>query len=293
MPALTQARERLEQFVAQGPAAGQVQKQAAGVAGEPAGDVQELVAQALRLAAGKLAGEQEALRPGEQILGDEDELEPGRVGGERAEGEVAKPGAFAAADPVLDERVGAVELFEPGDPSALLVGDEDLEAVALTSVKESCAPGWGRSWRQIPRVPCSQPFASRSRASSATAAPSRCSPAWVSAGRQPCSGTARIACLTGSVRSKPTEKRKLRAATWSRKACVAPPELVRTSRPGPTASSGSCSSARSSTAAVAGRIGACVVKPQRAQVGQAVAAVEAGITDSRRLAPDRLMNDPG
>jgi hypothetical protein len=126
-----QARERLEQLVAPGPAVRQVQTELAGVAGEPAGDVQEPVAETLRLAAGELAGEQQPFCPGEQVLGAEDELEPGRVGGERAEGEVAQAGVFAAADPVFDDGMLAVQLLEPLDPSALLVGDEDLEAVAV------------------------------------------------------------------------------------------------------------------------------------------------------------------
>ena len=110
---------------------GRCKAELAGVAGEPAGDVQQSVAQPFWFAAGELAGEQQPLRPGEQVLGGEDELEPGGVRLEGAEGEVLEAGVFAAADPVLDERVLAVELFEPGDPFALLVGDEDLEAVPV------------------------------------------------------------------------------------------------------------------------------------------------------------------
>ena len=68
-----------------------MEAQPAGVAGEPAGDVQKPVAQPLRLTAGKLAGEQQPLRPGEQILADQDKFEPGRVGGERAGGDVFEP----------------------------------------------------------------------------------------------------------------------------------------------------------------------------------------------------------
>jgi len=50
-----------------------------------------LIAQPLRLTAGKLVGEQQPLRPGEQILADQDKFEPGRVGGERAGGDVFEP----------------------------------------------------------------------------------------------------------------------------------------------------------------------------------------------------------
>jgi hypothetical protein len=126
-----EACECLKERLAPGPAARQVQAQAAGVAGEPAGDVQQPVAEAFRFAAGERAVEQQPLRPGEQIPGGEDELEPGGVRLEGAEGEIVEAGVPAAADPVFDDGVVAVQLFEPLDPAALLVGDEDLEAVAV------------------------------------------------------------------------------------------------------------------------------------------------------------------
>ncbi len=57
------------------------------VAGEGAGDMQEPVAEAFGLAASELSvGEEEPLRPDQQVLADEHELEPGRVGLEGAEG---------------------------------------------------------------------------------------------------------------------------------------------------------------------------------------------------------------
>ena len=110
------------------------------VAGEAAGDVQEPVAQPFRFAAGKLAAEQQPLCPGEQVLGAEREFEPGGVRLEAAEGQVAQAGVLAAADPVLDDGVLAVELLEPLDPAALLVGDEDLEAVAVVVGKGELRP---------------------------------------------------------------------------------------------------------------------------------------------------------
>ena len=70
--------------------------------GEAAGDVEQAVAEPLRLAAGKLgAGEQETLRPEEQVLADQDELEPGGVRLEVAEGEVGEAGVLGAADPLF------------------------------------------------------------------------------------------------------------------------------------------------------------------------------------------------
>ena len=77
------------------------------VAGEAGSDVQESVAQALGLAAGELgSNEEQPLRPDEQVLTDQYELEPGRVGLEGAEGEVAKTALLAAADPVPRRRRG-------------------------------------------------------------------------------------------------------------------------------------------------------------------------------------------
>src|SRR3990172_7120462 len=100
--------------------------------GEAGGDVEQPVAEPLRLAAGEVgAREQESLRPEEQVLADQHQLEPGRVRLEVAEGEVGKAGVLAAGDPVLAGGAGAVELLEAGDPRALLVGEEDLEAVAV------------------------------------------------------------------------------------------------------------------------------------------------------------------
>ncbi len=87
------------------------------------------------------------------------------------------------------------------------------ELARCSRVKESCAPGCGRSRRQIARVPAGQ--RERSSESSAAAAPSRGSPAWVSAGRHACSETASTASRTGSVRSKPTEKPSPRPTTKS------------------------------------------------------------------------------
>jgi hypothetical protein len=90
-----QALEGCEELLAPGPAARQVQTELAGVAGEPAGDVEEPVAEPFGFAAGELAAEQQPLRPGEQVLGAEGELEPGGVRLEGAEGEVFQAGVFA------------------------------------------------------------------------------------------------------------------------------------------------------------------------------------------------------
>jgi hypothetical protein len=63
-----------------------VQGEAAGVAGELAGDVQQPVAQSLGLADGVLAVEQQQLGPDGQIVGAERGFQPRLVGRERREG---------------------------------------------------------------------------------------------------------------------------------------------------------------------------------------------------------------
>ena len=59
------------------------------------------------------------------------------------EGEVAKSAFLTAADPVLAGGAGALELLEAGDPAALLVGEEDLEAVAVVIGEGELGAGVG------------------------------------------------------------------------------------------------------------------------------------------------------
>ena len=104
---------------------------AAGVAGDARGDVQESVAEPFWFpAACRGLGQQESLCPGDQVLAREHELEPDRVGREGAERRLRRP-LFGAADRVLDARTATVDLLEPRDAPAGLVGDEDLEAVPV------------------------------------------------------------------------------------------------------------------------------------------------------------------
>ena len=60
-----------------------MQRDAAGVAGELAGDVEDAVAQSFGLAALVFAVEGEMLGPGDDVVGGERELEPRGVRGER------------------------------------------------------------------------------------------------------------------------------------------------------------------------------------------------------------------
>lgn len=126
-----QPREGRDQGFGPGPGARQAQAGAPGRAHHPAGDVQEALAQPLGLGEGQLALEAEKTGPGEQLLGDQRELQPHLVVFEGGEGQVAHPGVLAAADLVLDFCPAAVAQLQGRDVGAVLVGDEGGVAIAL------------------------------------------------------------------------------------------------------------------------------------------------------------------
>lgn len=107
---------------------------------QAAGDVEQPVAQPLRLAAGELGvGEEESLRPAEQVvLGDQDELEPGRVGLEVAEGKVAQSALLAAGDAILADSSLPMQLLDASDPRApCWLVRKTWKRYPFASVKES------------------------------------------------------------------------------------------------------------------------------------------------------------
>ena len=89
-----------------------MERAAAPGAGEPAGDVEEAVAEPFRFRAREFALEHEQPEPGEQVLREQHELEPGLVGLERLEGQPAEPELLRFLDPVLDAGVQAVARLE-------------------------------------------------------------------------------------------------------------------------------------------------------------------------------------
>ena len=117
-----------------------------------------------------LAVEQQPLRPAGQVTGGQDQLQPDGVAAPLVKRQVAQARGLAAADAILDAGALAVAQLQHGDV-AVLVGDEDLEAVPV-GVGEAPGRRGGSSRRQIARVPCGQPAKSRLE-SSATSAPSR------------------------------------------------------------------------------------------------------------------------
>lgn len=103
--------------------------EAASTAGEAGGDVQQSVAELLRLGSGEFAVQEQEAGPGQEIGRREAEFEPGRVDGEVPGGEAAEACGLAALDVVLDGGVSAMtDLQELGGTSAGVrgVGEEYL-----------------------------------------------------------------------------------------------------------------------------------------------------------------------
>ena len=100
-------------------------------AGEAAGDVEQEVAEPFRCRGREFALEHEQPQPGEQVLGEQRELEPRLVGLERLERQAAEPELLRFLDAVIDAGVQTVALLELRDPGVLLVGEEALVAVPI------------------------------------------------------------------------------------------------------------------------------------------------------------------
>jgi hypothetical protein len=81
-----------------------------GAAGQSGGNVQDLVAEGVDLAAGDdgVVGEAGELRPADQVGAGQDDFEPGVVLGAVVAGQVAQPSRFGLADADFDAGVLAV-----------------------------------------------------------------------------------------------------------------------------------------------------------------------------------------
>src|SRR5260370_10414987 len=126
-----QSPERVVELGRPAPASLQLHDQPATAAHESSRDMQQAIAEPLRLPMLCLADQAEALEEGDQVLGCEYQLQPDLIGRELVEGEAPQPGVLAAANPVLDPGVSAVANFEGDDVRVPLISDEDLEAEPL------------------------------------------------------------------------------------------------------------------------------------------------------------------
>jgi len=145
---------------AQGQEAGRRSVAPAGVEREASCDVQEPVAQAFGFGLGELAGEQQPLGPGDQVVREAPDLEPHLVVFEGPEREVPQAGVFVVADVVLDAGAPAVITLELGDRAGL-VGEDRLEAITVVVGEGELRAGCARSRRTMTRVPCGQRARSR------------------------------------------------------------------------------------------------------------------------------------
>ena len=97
-----QAGERGGQLVRPRPGALQANDEAAGVADDAGGDMQQPVAQGLGFGHPKLALQQQHLGPAAKVTGHEDQLQPDGVAPPGVERQVAQAGGLGAADAVLN-----------------------------------------------------------------------------------------------------------------------------------------------------------------------------------------------
>src|SRR4051812_27959993 len=123
-----------------GPAGLEVQAGAAGMEGEPGGDVQQPVSEAFGFGVGELAGEQQTLGPADDVVGEADNLKPRAVVLEVAERQVAQSGVLVVADVVLDACAAAVITLDRGGIAGL-VGENGLEAVPVVVAKGQLRAG--------------------------------------------------------------------------------------------------------------------------------------------------------
>ena len=124
----------------------------AAVADDLAGGVEQPVAQPFGFGGGELAVQAGQLRPGEEVLGDQGELEPGLVVLEGVMREVAHAGVLACPDPVLDPGAPAVAQLQPGNVLAVLVGEKTRVSIAvLVEDRELRAGVWALAPADQPR----------------------------------------------------------------------------------------------------------------------------------------------
>src|SRR3954471_22207568 len=117
-----EAVERGGELVGPGPVGVDLDPDFALAADDPAGGVQQLVAQLLGLDLGEVAVEEDGLGPGDQVGGGQRHLQPRLVDAEFARREAANAGLLDRFDPVLDPGVGPVTGLEEGELPAAGVG---------------------------------------------------------------------------------------------------------------------------------------------------------------------------
>jgi hypothetical protein len=102
---------------------------------------------------GQLAVQQQRLRPAGEVLGGKDELQPDLVAAPAVEREVGQAGGVGGADAVLHPGALAVAQLQPSKVRVGLVGEEDLEAVAIVVGEAQLGAGWASRGGRPPACP--------------------------------------------------------------------------------------------------------------------------------------------
>lgn len=128
-----------------GPRPGALQTQAGAPpgSGEVPGLVPESESEPFRFGLLEVAGQQEGLGPGDEVLTDQDESEPYLVGLEVGEGKIRQPGVFGLRDALLGVGASSLPGFEERDVGVGLVGEEHLETVPVEIGEGELGAGMG------------------------------------------------------------------------------------------------------------------------------------------------------
>jgi hypothetical protein len=121
----------------------QAQGDPAGVADDSGGHMQQPISQRLGLGHGQVALQQQRLGPAGELLGAQDQLEPDAVAPPAVERQVLEAGGLGGADAVLDPGALTMPQLQPGQVRVGLVGEEDLEAVAVVVGEAQLGAGVG------------------------------------------------------------------------------------------------------------------------------------------------------
>ena len=195
---------------------------------------------ALGFGLGEFAGQQQALGPGDQVVGDAHDLQPDAVMFEVAERQVPEAGVFVVSDVVLDAGAATVIALELGDVFGL-VGEDRLEAMPVQIGERQLRAGvraLAAHQHPRPRRPAREV---KLLGDLGDLSVGPIGAVLVSEQTQSLSAILVIAARTGSVRSKPTEKRIFASWHHSKSSWQAPAESTRNSRSmSSTCSAGIC-----------------------------------------------------
>src|SRR5665213_2989320 len=103
---------------------------------EERGDVQDAIAERLRLGLRERTVETDELGPGEERAGDEGDLQPRRIAHDVLEGKVLQSAGLPVPDPILDAGMSTVAELECRDLARSGVGDATGVAEALADVEQ-------------------------------------------------------------------------------------------------------------------------------------------------------------